>query len=123
MIGTNPALQALLTATQGQSTPFPSTSRYYGLPTETIEAADGRTIIYVTRRFIPSQANFALLEYHTVLQGERLDNVTAKYLNDPQQFWRLCDANGVMRPDDLTKTVGSQIRITLPQGIPAMPNA
>jgi hypothetical protein len=45
MIGTNQALQALLMATQGQSTPFPTTSRYYGLATETIQTADGRTVI------------------------------------------------------------------------------
>ena len=110
-------------ATQGQSTPFPATSRYYGLATETIQTVDGRTLTYVTRRFVPSPDNFELLQYHTVTQGERLDNITATYLNDPQQFWRICDANGAMRPDDLTKTVGGKIRITLPQGVPAMPNA
>jgi hypothetical protein len=123
MIGTNQALQALLMATQGQSTPFPPTSRYYGLATETIQAADGRTVIYASRRFLPSPDSFALLQYHTVAQGERLDNITAKYLNDPQQFWQLCDANGAMRPDELTETVGREIRITLPAGVPAMPNA
>ena len=123
MIGTNQALQALLMATQGQSTPFPATSRYYGLATETIQTVDGRTLTYVTRRFVPSPDNFELPQYHTVTQGERLDNITATYLNDPQQFWRICDANGAMRPDDLTKTAGAKIRITLPQGVPAMPNA
>ena len=110
-------------ATQGQATPFPATSRYYGLATETIQAADGRTLIYLSRRFLPSPDSFALLQYHTVTQGERLDNITAKYLNDPQQFWRICDANGAMRPDELTETVGRKILITLPQGVPALPNA
>jgi hypothetical protein len=123
MSTTNQALQALLMATQGQATPFPPTSRYFGIATEAIQTADGRTVIYVTRRFIPSPDNFALLEYHTVMQGERLDNITAKYLNDPQQFWQLCDANGAMRPNQLTETVGREIRITLPAGVPAMPNA
>jgi hypothetical protein len=77
----------------------------------------------VSRRFLPSPDSFALLQYHTVMQGERLDNITATYLNDPQQFWRICDANGAMRPNDLTRTVGANIRITLPEGVPAMPNA
>jgi hypothetical protein len=123
MTDTNQALQALLMATQGQAIAFPPTSRYYGIATETIQAADGRTVIYLSRRFIPSPDNFAVLQYHAVMQGERLDNITAKYLNDPQQFWRICDANGAMRPDELTETVGREILITLPQGVPALPNA
>jgi hypothetical protein len=28
-----------------------------------------------------------------------------------------------MRPDELTETVGRRLRITLPEGIPGMPNA
>jgi hypothetical protein len=32
--------------------------------------------------------------------------------------WRLCDANGAMRPDELTETPGRRLRITLPEGIP-----
>jgi len=123
MTDANQALQALLLAGQSKTSPFPPTSRYYGIDTVTIQAADGRTVIYLKRRFIPSPDNFALLQLHVVTQGERLDNVTAKYLNDPEQFWRICDANGAMRPDELTETVGREIRITLPEGIPATPNA
>jgi hypothetical protein len=123
MTDTNQALQALLQAGQSKATPFPPTSRYYGIDTATIQAADGRTVIYLRRRFIPSPDNFALLQLHVVTQDERLDNITAKYLNDPEQFWRVCDANGAMRPDELTETVGREIRITLPEGIPATPNA
>ena len=53
----------------------------------------------------------------------RLDNLAAEYLGDPEQFWRICDANGVLRPDELTDTIGRRIRITLPDGIPGAPNA
>jgi hypothetical protein len=74
-------------------------------------------IAYLRRRFLPQPDGFALLQYYTVAQGERLDNITARYLDDPEQFWRLCDANGVMRPDEL-EVPGTQIRITLPEGIP-----
>ncbi len=63
-----------------------------------------------------------LLE-HLVTQDERLDNITAQYFNDPEQFWRLCDANGAIRPDELTETIGRRLRITLPEGIPGTPNA
>jgi hypothetical protein len=123
MSDTNQALQALLMAGQGKVTPFPPTSRYYGIETATVQQPDGRTAIYLRRRFVPSPENFALLLYHGVTQGERLDNITAKYLTDPEQFWRICDANRVQRPDGLTETVGRQIRITLPEGMPAIPNA
>lgn len=98
-------------------------SRYSGIETATIETAEGKVIIFLRRRFLPDPARFALLEEHVVLQGERLDNITAKYLGDPEQFWRVCDANGAMRPNELTETVGRHLRITLPEGIPGIPNA
>jgi len=123
MTDSNQALQALLQAGQSKTIPFPPTSRYYGINTTTMQTADGRTVIYLLRRFVPSPDDFALLQYHTVTQGERLDNITAEYLNDPQQFWRICDANGAMRPEELTETVGRQLRIALPAGVPATPHA
>jgi hypothetical protein len=46
-----------------------------------------------------------------------LDNVTARYLGDPTLFWRLCDANRAMLPHELTDTIGSKLRITMPDGI------
>jgi hypothetical protein len=79
---------------------------------------DGRTIVYLRRRFVPPPDRFALLQEHTVTEGERLDNLAAHYLGDAEVFWRLCDANGAMRPDELTETVGRKLRITLPEGIP-----
>lgn len=102
---------------------FSFTSRYYGIEIARLETAEGETIVYVRRRFIPQPERFALLQEHMVSQGERLDNITASYLNDPEQFWRLCDANRAMRPDELTETIGRKLRITLPEGIPGTPNS
>jgi hypothetical protein len=102
---------------------FSATSRYYGMETVQLERANGATIVYLERRFVPSPDNFALLQLHKVEQGERLDNITAHYLGDPEQFWRVCDANGAMRPDELTEELGRDLRITLPQGIPGPTNA
>ena len=76
-----------------------------------------------SRRFIPPPERFALLFEHVVTEGERLDNITFKYMGDPEQFWRICDANAVLRPEELTDTTGRSIRITMPAGIPATPNA
>ena len=96
---------------------FPVTSRYHGIEPATLETPDGRVIVYLRRRFVPPAERFTLLQEHTVVQGDRLDNLTARYLGDPEQFWRLCDANGVMRPEELTEVVGFRVRITLPEGM------
>jgi hypothetical protein len=103
--------------------PFPPTSRYAAVETTTLETAGGVTVIYLRRRFVPPPERFSPLQEHVVQQNERLDNITARYLDDPEQFWRLCDANRAMRPDELTETVGRRLRITLPEGVPGMPNA
>lgn len=119
----NQALQQLLQPVGLPSTLFPPTSRYHGVETSTLETPEGKKIIFLKRRFVPSPERFALLQEHVVTQGERLDNITAKYLGDPEQFWRVCDANGAMRPDELTGTIGRRLRITLPDGIPGTINA
>jgi nucleoid-associated protein YgaU len=110
-------VQAMLAQASLQKNLFTSTSRYYGMNTETLTTADGTTIIYLTRRFLPSPDSFQLLQEHIVTQGERLDNIAAKFLGDPELFWRIADANGAMRPEDLVQTVGTVLKITLPQGI------
>lgn len=99
---------------------FPPTSRYHAIETATVETGDGKTIIYLKRRFVPQPERFTLLQEHVVVQGDRLDNITARYLGDPEQFWRICDANGAMRPDALTEEIGRRLRIALPEGIPGL---
>lgn len=102
---------------------FAPNSRYYGLQTTTMEGPDGRPITYLLRRFVPSPDRFTLLQLHTVSPGERLDNLASQYLGDPEQFWRICDANRRLNPEELTQTPGEQIRITLPEGIQGLSNA
>jgi hypothetical protein len=102
---------------------FPPTSRYALTPTTSLVRADGTMVAYLKRRFVPAPENLALLQWHQVVQNERLDNIAAKYLGDPEQFWRLCDANRALRPDELTEAIGKKLRITLPEGIPGVPHA
>ena len=102
---------------------FAITSRYYNIQTAELETATGRKIVYLRRRFVPSPTAFALLLEHTVVEGDRLDNITARYVGDPEQFWRICDANGAIRPKELIETIGRRLLITLPEGIPGVPNA
>jgi len=102
---------------------FPPTSRYAGTELATLAMEDGEQRVYLRRRFVPPSGRFALLRWHTVRDGERLDRLTALELGDPLAFWRICDANDAMRPDALTERTGRLLRITLPEGIAAMPLA
>ena len=102
---------------------YPANSRYYALETAEHLTADGRTVVHLRRRFVPAPERFALLQEHVVTEGQRLDQISYQHTGDPEQFWRICDANGAIRPDELTETVGRRLRITLPEGIPGNPNA
>lgn len=97
---------------------FDTNSRYYKIndATLTVKDSDGkeRNIVYKRRRFIPSAEGTTTLVEHTVIQGERLDNITARYLGDPTLFWRVSDANLILNPDELTAESGSLIKIALP---------
>jgi hypothetical protein len=114
--GMTDPVQALLAQTSLAKALFSSTSRYYGLDTAKLAAPGGKTIVYILRRFVPPPENFQLLQEHTVVQGDRPDNLAGEYLGDPTLFWRLADANRAMRPDELTETAGRVLRITLPEG-------
>ena len=111
-------LQTMLQQVGLKTSAFSPTSRYYGIDTATLDQANGNTIGYLRRRFVPQADRFSLLQEHTVTQGERPDNLAFQYLGDPERFWQLCDANNVTDPNELTAEIGQKIRITLPEGIP-----
>lgn len=98
---------------------FEPSSRYAELETATrvITDADGndRVLRYQRRRIVPPQDDLPTLAEHRVSEGERLDVITARYAGDPTQFWRLCDANAVLRPEEL-EIVDRVIRIALAKG-------
>lgn len=54
--------------------------------------------------------------------GDRPDNLASQYFGDPELFWRLCDANEGMHPNELIETVGRKLRITLPEGFKTTQN-
>ncbi|MFI2346425.1 LysM domain-containing protein [Streptomyces sp. NPDC019443] len=95
---------------------FSVTSRYRGIDIAHLTLPDGRDTVYVRRRFLPVGPPAAVVAEHTVAQGERLDNITARYLGDPEQFWQVCDANGAMRPGELTSLTGRRLVVPVPQG-------
>jgi hypothetical protein len=118
MTGPSDMLQQLLLSGALQQSAFSPQSRYYGLPVASLARPDGSTISYVTRRFIPPAVSFAVLQRHRVIQGERVDVLAGQALGDPLFYWRLCDANQALRPEDVTAKPGAFVNITLPSGIP-----
>jgi hypothetical protein len=117
----NPIASTYLELGDLSTTLFPPNSRYHGYAVQRTELPSGKRVAYVARRIVPLQERFETLREHIVVQGDRLDNVTAQYLGDPEQFWRLADANNDMNPFDLTRTMSRRLRITLPEGISTMP--
>lgn len=97
--------------------PHPPTSRYAAVETTTTTLPDGRVVAHLRRRLLPPLDRFTVLHEHVVDRGDRLDNLAAAHLGDPEQYWRICDANGAERPDDLL-VPGRRLRITLPEGVP-----
>ena len=79
---------------------FDKKSRYKNL--ETYKATDrrGRTVIVVP---VPPALNQAALGLHIMKQGQRLDHLAHKYLDDPAGYWRICEMNDVMLPEALTE--------------------
>ncbi len=110
-------IQAFLEANALKTPLFPSNSRYYGIGSAVLLTAEGKTVGYLKRRFLPQPDDLALLQEHSVSAGDRIDNLAQQYLGDAEQYWRLCDGNDGMHPAELTEIVGRRLRITLPEGV------
>mgnify|MGYP001576515961 CR=1 FL=1 len=109
-------IQAFLEANALKTPLFPSTSRYYGIGSAALQTAEGKILIYLKRRFLPQPEDLVVLQEHSVSTGDRIDNLSHRYLGDAEQYWRLSDSNGAIDPAELTETVGRRLRITLPEG-------
>ena len=89
---------------------FVKGSRYEAVEDSELTDDQGRILCYKKVRFIPeTDAQFT----HLLTQGERLDHLAYRYYRDPERFWRICDANEAMWPDDLVTEAGIRILIPL----------
>lgn len=86
-------------------------SRYENVPEAVHVDARGRQIPYKLLRITPAAP---ALQTHTVRALDRLDMIAFQYYDDPEQFWRVCDANLAVIPDELLE-VGRRLRIPLVQ--------
>ena len=88
-------------------------SRYENVGTDSIVNADGQTVLFKKVRFIDDTPASAAV---VVGQGERLDQIAQRVYQDPELFWRICDANRAMWPDDLVTPSGRTILIPPSEG-------
>jgi len=79
-----------------------SNSRYINSRSMSLTTKDGKTIKYISRRFLPQGENIPTMQLVTVMAGDRIDLISSRTLGDAEQFWKICDANNSIHPLDLT---------------------
>ncbi len=79
---------------------FDKKSRYVTLDTYEVTDHRGRTVIVVP---VPEAPAEETIGYHLLKQGQRVDHLAKKYIDNPAGFWRICESNDVMLPETLTE--------------------
>ena len=92
---------------------FEPTSRYYNIEDAAFTTTNG-TVTYKRRRFPPQGEAMRLLVEVKVVEEGRLDLIAAGTIGDPEQFWRICDANNALNPFDLEQS-GRMLRVPIPE--------
>jgi len=88
-------------------------SRYQNVGEGELTDIKLRVIKYKRIRFIPpTRADWS----YQVRQDDRLDLIAHQFFRDPERFWRICDANRTLWPDDLLNEVGYTILIPPSEG-------
>ncbi len=113
------AMQSIVVGAAGTGAPTNPNSRYYGFDVKFYTKPDGTQVAYLQRRIVPQPGTYTSLQHYVVVEGDRLDNLAAKFLGDPLLYWMICDANDATDPDELTSQVGRTTLIPLASGIPA----
>jgi hypothetical protein len=89
-------------------------SRYARQVVQVFTGPDGEVVPYIGRRVIPVMDRYQVLDRHRTLTAERVDQVADDFYGDPQQYWRICDANGVERPAETCEPVARLLVIPSP---------
>jgi hypothetical protein len=80
---------------------FDAKSRYAKLKPYEVTDSRGRRVTVVP---VPPAPGQEPLGRHLLQQGQRLDHLSQFYLEDPAGYWRICEMNGAMLPEELTET-------------------
>ena len=100
---------------------FAGNSRYLGVEVRKM-TVEGREVSCLARRFVPGPEKYSTLGIVAIEAGDRPDLLAYRTIGDPEQYWKIADANAVLHPMELTEVVGRRVRLTLPEGMPSMEN-
>ena len=79
---------------------FDDKSRYARTPTYQVPDRLGRPVTVVEVPPAPLQSTLGV---HLRKQGQRLDHIAAKYLQNPAGAWRLAELSDVMHPQAIAE--------------------
>jgi hypothetical protein len=79
---------------------FDPKSRYVNQTPYVVRDRRGRSVAIVPTPPAPAEA---LLGIHVLKEGERVDHLAAKYLNDAAGYWRIAERNDVMLAEALSE--------------------
>ncbi len=79
---------------------FDPKSRYAKLTPQLVPDHRGRQVLVVP---VPEAEPQVILGYHRRRQGERLDHLAQKYLDNPAGFWRIAETNDCMLAESLAE--------------------
>lgn len=91
---------------------FFNNSRYAKVSESMLTDASGRVIRYKNTRFIQDTPP---VSGHLVTAQERLDRIAWQSFQDSERFWRICDCNFALWPNDLLEE-GAIISIPASEG-------
>jgi hypothetical protein len=80
---------------------FDPKSRYAGLPLYEVPGPGGLVATVVP---VPDKPSQTLRGVHRRRQGQRLDHLAFRYLDDPAGTWRIAELADAMWPDALAET-------------------
>lgn len=79
---------------------FDPKSRYAQLEAYEVKDHRGRTVKVLPVPDAPGETSIGI---HLRLQGQRLDHLAQKYLDNPAGFWRICELNDAMQAEMLSE--------------------
>lgn len=93
---------------------LPLNSRYRNVPERRTTLPSGDEVAFIGRRVIPDLDRFKPLDRHRVVEGDRIDQVSAGAYGDPLLGWRIVDASGEWDMFAACRPVGRMLIVPLP---------